>query len=243
MMEDSWEFNIDILGKCMDGDVETTWILRWGLNYHAWRTSAYMCIPPSDDDAKSLLCAKQDLTTITTQIVFCRQLSKSRLCDGIPLVWGNNIHNHGCRPTLRYHANDWFWIYKVMHLINDAGASLKSTIKSMNQCFFTNSFSSSSQIQLCTAVHVVSLMQTFPPLKITYCPREYSPLKVQISNLLSILILCSSQQWRRANAHCEFWGSYEGYLNVQLHPYHHDDSDDDDKEDWGTDIVMWWGHN
>ena len=37
----------------------------------SWRTPAYMCIPPSesDDATKSLLCAKQDLIIIPTQII------------------------------------------------------------------------------------------------------------------------------------------------------------------------------
>ena len=71
-----------------------------------------------------------------------------------PLFWGNNIHNHCCRPCndIQLLLLDLHKVkYKVMHLSNDENASLRSEIKSMNQCFSTNSFSSSSQIQLCSS--------------------------------------------------------------------------------------------
>ena len=85
-----------------------------------------------------------------------------------------------------------------MHLSNDENASLRSEIKSMNQCFSTNSFSSSSQIQLCSsyslpAAHFSTIENYifFPENIVVLTSLKSLEYRVQISNLLSILILCT----------------------------------------------------
>ena len=85
-----------------------------------------------------------------------------------------------------------------MHLFNDENASLRSEIKSMNQCFSTNSFSSSSQIQLCSpyslsAAHFSTIENYifFPENIVVLTSLKSLEYRVQISNLLSILILCT----------------------------------------------------
>ena len=72
-----WKLNTDILDQglwnsCMEmwGHLEAVLIRDSVVGVElSWRTPAYMCILPSDDATKSLLCAKQDLIIIPTQII------------------------------------------------------------------------------------------------------------------------------------------------------------------------------
>ena len=101
-----WKLNTDILDQglwnsCMEmwGHLETVLIRDSVVGVElSWRTPAYMCILPSDDATKSLLCAKQDLIIIPTQII---QLYFNPNQDRVmvfPLFWGKNVHNH-CNVT------------------------------------------------------------------------------------------------------------------------------------------------